>query len=234
MPDLIGEFVSFFDQISIALQPTLLLASFAGALLGIVWGSLPGLSTTMAMALLIGFSTIMNLETAIMFLLAVYMGSTLGWVYLGDLRQYPRHARCRLHRHRRLSPRPEGPGRSRARHRAHRVFHRQPHWADVPSLPLPPHPRPGTGDRRMGDVPPVRDRDPARRKSHRQRAPRKGLDLRMAGHPDRHDRPRSGQCLPAVHVRHERILWWARIRADHDRPVRPGRGAAGATVPHAL
>lgn len=78
MPDLIGEFFSFFDQISVALQPTLLLASFAGALLGIIWGSLPGLSTTMAMALLIGFSTIMNLETAIMFLLAVYMGSTLG------------------------------------------------------------------------------------------------------------------------------------------------------------
>ena len=78
MPDLIGEFVSFFSQFSNALQPELLLASAAGAVLGIVWGSMPALSTTMAMALLIGFSSSMNLETAIMFLLSVYMGSTLG------------------------------------------------------------------------------------------------------------------------------------------------------------
>lgn len=78
MPDLIREFLSFIDQFSVALQPKLLLASAAGAILGIVWGSMPGLSTTMAMALLIGFSSVMDLNTAIMFLLAVYMGSTLG------------------------------------------------------------------------------------------------------------------------------------------------------------
>ena len=78
MPDLIGEFLSFFDQLFVALQPKLLLASAAGAILGVVWGSMPGLSTTMAMALLIGFSWVMNLNAAIMFLLAVYMGSTLG------------------------------------------------------------------------------------------------------------------------------------------------------------
>jgi len=78
VPDLIVEFASFIGQFSVALQPELILASAAGAVLGIVWGSMPALSTTMAMALLIGFSSVMSLETAIMFLLSVYMGSTLG------------------------------------------------------------------------------------------------------------------------------------------------------------
>jgi putative tricarboxylic transport membrane protein len=76
--DLIKEFLSFFHQLSIALQPKLLLASAAGAVLGTIWGAMPGLSTTMAMALLIGFSSTMDLNTAIMFLLAVYLASTLG------------------------------------------------------------------------------------------------------------------------------------------------------------
>lgn len=78
MPDLIGQFLSFFEQFSIALQPRLLLACALGTILGIVWGAMPALSTTMAMALLIGFSSVMDLDSAIMFLLAVYMGSTLG------------------------------------------------------------------------------------------------------------------------------------------------------------
>lgn len=78
MPELIDQFLSFSDQLSVALTPKLLLASVAGALLGIVWGAMPALSTTMAMALLIGFSSVMDLNAAIMFLLAVYMGSTLG------------------------------------------------------------------------------------------------------------------------------------------------------------
>jgi putative tricarboxylic transport membrane protein len=78
VPDLIREFLSFINQLSIALQPKMLLASAAGAVLGTIWGAMPGLSTTMAMALLIGFSTVMDLNTAIMFLLAVYLASTLG------------------------------------------------------------------------------------------------------------------------------------------------------------
>ncbi len=78
MPNLISEFQSFVDQFATALQPGLLVASAAGAVLGIVWGAMPALSTTMAMALLIGFSASMDLNAAIMFLLAVYMGSTMG------------------------------------------------------------------------------------------------------------------------------------------------------------
>ncbi|WP_160170922.1 tripartite tricarboxylate transporter permease [Lutibaculum baratangense] len=78
MPNFIAEFASFLNQLTVALQPGLLLASVVGAALGIFWGAMPALSTTMAMALLIGFSSVMDLNTAIMFLLAVYLGSTLG------------------------------------------------------------------------------------------------------------------------------------------------------------
>jgi putative tricarboxylic transport membrane protein len=74
----IGEFGAFFQQLQIALQPKMLLASALGTILGIIWGAMPALSTTMAMALLIGFSSVMDLNAAVMFLLAVYMGSTFG------------------------------------------------------------------------------------------------------------------------------------------------------------
>src|SRR5918995_4846442 len=61
-----------------ALSPTLLLVSLGGVVLGIFWGALPGLSTTMAMMLLIGLSAGMSLETALAFMLGVYTGSTFG------------------------------------------------------------------------------------------------------------------------------------------------------------
>jgi putative tricarboxylic transport membrane protein len=78
MGNLFGEFISFFQQFHLALYPKLLLASCLGTVLGIIWGAMPALSTTMAMALLIGFSSVMDLNSAIMFLVAVYMGSTSG------------------------------------------------------------------------------------------------------------------------------------------------------------
>ena len=78
MQYLVGEFASFLQQFETALQPKMLLASVLGTILGIIWGALPALSTTMAMALLIGFSSVMDLHAAVMFLLAVYMGSTFG------------------------------------------------------------------------------------------------------------------------------------------------------------
>src|SRR3972149_1373669 len=78
MQYLVGEFASFLQQFATALHPKMLLASVLGTILGIIWGALPALSTTMAMALLIGFSSVMDLHAAVMFLLAVYMGSTFG------------------------------------------------------------------------------------------------------------------------------------------------------------
>ena len=60
------------------LDPWLLLMALGGVSLGIVWGALPGLSTTMAMALLIGLSVGMEQSSGIVFMLGVYTGSVFG------------------------------------------------------------------------------------------------------------------------------------------------------------
>jgi putative tricarboxylic transport membrane protein len=67
-----------WDQLLLALSPYLLLVCLAGTTLGILWGAMPGLSTTMAMALLIGLSTGMSQDVAIMFMLGVFTGSVFG------------------------------------------------------------------------------------------------------------------------------------------------------------
>jgi len=61
-----------------ALHPYLLLVTLAGVCLGIFWGAMPGLSTTMAMMLLIGLSVGMTQEVALAFMLGVYTASTFG------------------------------------------------------------------------------------------------------------------------------------------------------------
>lgn len=58
--------------------PSLLAMTLAGVCLGIIWGALPGLSTTMAMGLLIGLSAGMSQEVSICFMLGVYTGSVFG------------------------------------------------------------------------------------------------------------------------------------------------------------
>ena len=67
-----------WEQILHAFSPYLLLVCLVGTTLGILWGAMPGLSTTMAMALLIGLSTGMGQDVAIMFMLGVYTGSVFG------------------------------------------------------------------------------------------------------------------------------------------------------------
>lgn len=67
-----------WDSILLALTPYLLVVTLAGVSLGIVWGAMPGLSTTMAMALLIGLSAGMGQNTALAFMLGVYTGSVFG------------------------------------------------------------------------------------------------------------------------------------------------------------
>ncbi len=61
-----------------ALSPYLLLVTLAGVCLGIFWGAMPGLSTTMAMMLLIGLSVGMKQDVALAFMLGVYTASTFG------------------------------------------------------------------------------------------------------------------------------------------------------------
>ena len=68
----------FIESLSNIFQPLLLLIILLGVSLGIIWGALPGLSTTMAMALLIGFTSTMEQDIAICFMLGVYTGSVFG------------------------------------------------------------------------------------------------------------------------------------------------------------
>jgi len=65
-------------QLLLALSPYLIFVCLVGTTLGILWGAMPGLTTTMAMALLIGLSTGMEQNTAIMFMLGVFTGSVFG------------------------------------------------------------------------------------------------------------------------------------------------------------
>ncbi len=67
-----------WDQLLLALSPWMLWMALLGVTLGILWGAMPGLSTTMAMALLIGLSAGMDQYPAIMFMLGVYTGSVFG------------------------------------------------------------------------------------------------------------------------------------------------------------
>ncbi|MGI9425520.1 MAG: tripartite tricarboxylate transporter permease [Hyphomicrobiaceae bacterium] len=67
-----------WDSVLLALSPHLLTLTLLGVSLGIVWGALPGLSTTMAMALLIGLSAGMEQYSALCFMLGVYTGSVFG------------------------------------------------------------------------------------------------------------------------------------------------------------
>lgn len=66
------------EQFYLAITPLLLISCLAGVTLGILWGAMPGLSTTMAMALLIGLSAGMSQHVALMFMLGVYTGSVFG------------------------------------------------------------------------------------------------------------------------------------------------------------
>ncbi len=77
------------DAILQVLTPYILMFTLAGVSLGIIWGALPGLSTTMAMALLIGLSAGMAQDTALSFMLGVYTGSVFGGAISAGLINIP-------------------------------------------------------------------------------------------------------------------------------------------------
>jgi len=66
------------ETIQLLFTPWLLIMTLSGVCLGIIWGALPGLSTTMAMGLLIGLSAGMSQDASISFMLGVYTGSVFG------------------------------------------------------------------------------------------------------------------------------------------------------------
>ena len=55
-----------------------LMTAALGAILGIVWGALPGLSSNMAMALLVGFTYKLSPELAVIFLVSVWVATEFG------------------------------------------------------------------------------------------------------------------------------------------------------------
>ena len=63
---------------AIILTPKILLIIFGGSIMGLLVGVIPGLTATMALALLINVSYGMELHAAIAFLVAVYVGATTG------------------------------------------------------------------------------------------------------------------------------------------------------------
>jgi putative tricarboxylic transport membrane protein len=75
--------MSFLAQLQeqllfIVQSPMIWVACASGVALGILWGAMPGLSTTMAMTLLIGLTVGMSQATAVMFMLGVYTGAAFG------------------------------------------------------------------------------------------------------------------------------------------------------------
>ncbi|MCC5983006.1 MAG: tripartite tricarboxylate transporter permease [Rhodobacteraceae bacterium] len=64
-----------------ATDPTLLLLSFIGVMLGLVFGALPGISSTMALAVLLPFTYGMETPAAMMLMLGVFFAS----VYAGSV-----------------------------------------------------------------------------------------------------------------------------------------------------
>ncbi|QQK80421.1 tripartite tricarboxylate transporter permease [Salicibibacter cibi] len=64
--------------LSIILEPTTILIAIAGVILGSVLGAIPGLSATMAIALLVPFTFTLNPVQAIVLLTAMYKGGIFG------------------------------------------------------------------------------------------------------------------------------------------------------------
>lgn len=78
MSEIVRALLETFRAIPDVLSLGNLLYAIIGLVVGITWGAVPGLSSTMAMALLIGFSAALGQHGAIIFLLAIYSGSVFG------------------------------------------------------------------------------------------------------------------------------------------------------------
>lgn len=76
---------SFFSAFSF--EP--ILYSCIGAIAGIIWGALPGLSMTMGMALLAQFSYSMDITSACAFMMGVYTGASFGGTVSAILMNIP-------------------------------------------------------------------------------------------------------------------------------------------------
>ena len=83
-----------------ALQPFNLVVMFLSTLVGLVMGVLPGLSATMAIALLTGLTYNFPTQTAILSLLSIYVGSISGGCQSAILLNIPGTPASAANRHR--------------------------------------------------------------------------------------------------------------------------------------
>jgi len=74
---------------SMAFNPYLMMINTSGSLLGIIWGAMPGLSSTMGMALLVGLTFSMPSDVAICFMLGVFTGTVFGGAITATLINIP-------------------------------------------------------------------------------------------------------------------------------------------------
>jgi len=81
---------SFFEIVaSMATDPMSLAILFGSVLLGILFGAMPGLTSTLGVALLTALTYSMNTEMAMICLLAIYVGGTYGGSYASILINIP-------------------------------------------------------------------------------------------------------------------------------------------------
>ena len=71
-------FSTLFTGLKIVLTPSTFLLITAGTILGVIFGAMPGVSASMAVALALPFAYAMNPVIAIAFLVAVYCASITG------------------------------------------------------------------------------------------------------------------------------------------------------------
>ena len=79
------------------LQPHMLLIVLLGVTAGLFVGALPGLTATMALALMLPFTFAMDALEGLVALGAVYMGTIYGGAFHRDPDQHARHAVIHCH-----------------------------------------------------------------------------------------------------------------------------------------
>ena len=82
---------SFFEIVAgMITDPVSLAILFGSVLLGILFGAMPGLTSTLGVALLTALTYSMDTELAMICLLAIYVGGTYGGSYASILDKYSR------------------------------------------------------------------------------------------------------------------------------------------------
>ena len=79
----------FFEHLVHMMQPIYLVVLFASSLLGIIFGALPGLTATLGVALLTTLTYGMDVDMALLSLIAIYMGGVFGGCYSSILLNIP-------------------------------------------------------------------------------------------------------------------------------------------------